>query len=511
MTDLLLHYDPNRLYQKHYKTLIRIGEGGFGSVHRCEHLLTGDRRAVKIISKANINQDMHFVLVEIEALLLLDHPNIVKFYEFFEQDECILLITELCACGDFGLLHRSRCPLEEIRPLFRDMMLGIAYCHDQNVVHRDLKLENCLLCEGQTRKIAKVIDFGLSAIRMDAHSPPQGEDTPKSPKEDNEDWLQEALGTKYFAAPEVIDKNKKYGTKCDLWSAGVMLYILCTNEHPFAEQASRLPTKALFKAVCTSPMRVQPLLKARVPEDACGLMRSLITRDTARRVDAIGALSMPWLRPKDSHELDFTNCLPRKKATRIAERLNSWSETTYFEKVLLMLVGHQAKLKEVDDMRVAFMSLDKNGDGSLSKEELRCGLQTRGYALSDFEDMFSWLDSNENAKLDYSEWLSATLEPQVIAAENSIRELFDYFDADSSGSITCQELTRVVSSEEAKHVLELNDVSKDGVIDYKEFKELLESLARVRGKGSGPLRPTPLPSPAGPVVPDGPQGPVGPS
>eukprot|EP00421_Protoceratium_reticulatum_P047161 CAMPEP_0168452130 /NCGR_PEP_ID=MMETSP0228-20121227/48989_1 /TAXON_ID=133427 /ORGANISM="Protoceratium reticulatum, Strain CCCM 535 (=CCMP 1889)" /LENGTH=529 /DNA_ID=CAMNT_0008466761 /DNA_START=1 /DNA_END=1588 /DNA_ORIENTATION=- len=480
MSRLLLNYDPARAFDKHYSRGSKIGAGGFGIVYRCRRHLTRVERAVKTIAKTKVKEDMHFVLTEIEAMLRLDHPNIVKFFEFFEQPGEILVVTELCTGGDFAALHGGRTALETLRPLFRDVLLGVAYCHDLQIVHRDLKFENCLLCLGPSRTMAKVIDFGLSAIRREADPVERRRSIPGA---SGDAWLKEALGTKYFAAPEVIDQDSRYGVKCDLWSVGVMLYILCANEHPFAKNAAKLDTKALFKLVVSGSYREEPLRKAKVEDAAQALMRGLMVREPARRLSAVEALQMAWLRPSSSRELDIKKAVSKGNSDAMYRRLSSWTETSHFDKAVLMLVAHQAKVQEVEQMRAAFLALDKNGDGSLSKEELATGLKSVGHTLpkSRFEDVFRWLDSNENERVDYCEWLCATMEPHLIDTDNSIQELFEFFDSDASGFVSVEELTRVISKEEAQLVVEENDTSKDGLIDLREFKAFMLRLARLRG------------------------------
>lgn len=479
MSTLLLNRDPSRQFSKHYKKGPRIGTGGFGTVYKCRHLLTGDERAVKIVAKSKINDDLQYVFTEVEVLLRLDHPHLAKLHEFFEQQGDILLVVELCSCGDFGTLHKSglQAGLEAVRPLFRDVVHALGYIHGQGVVHRDLKFENCLLCQGRARKIAKVIDFGLSAIKRFSGTP-----------KENEVWLNEPLGTKYFAAPEVIDPSQKYGVKCDLWSVGVMLYILFTNQHPFAEDASEIDTRTLFKRILTGPYRTDPLLKVNAPSSACELMAKLMTKEQNLRIDAKGALEMEWLRPSSSNEMDISKALSRVSSEKLGRRLDSFSQTSHFDKVLLMLVAHQAQLKEVEEMRMAFLAMDKNGDGTVSRQELELGLRALGQVVNPetFGEVFAWLDSNGNSTLDYSEWLCATMEPRQIATEESMKDLFDFFDTDATGSISRQELTAVLKDEdEARNVIDKYDASKDGFIDYEEFKRVMQELAQMRSIDGG--------------------------
>uniref|UniRef100_A0A7S1W1K1 non-specific serine/threonine protein kinase n=1 Tax=Alexandrium catenella TaxID=2925 RepID=A0A7S1W1K1_ALECA len=480
-SSLLLHYNPDRSFVKHYQKGAKLGQGGFGAVFRCTHRASNDMRALKVIKKTDVQKDMEYVYTEIEAMLRLDHPNIVKMHDLFEERHDILVVVELCTGGDFGKLHRDQCPMETVRPLFRDIVLGMAYCHDLQIVHRDIKFENCLLADGRKRKIGKVIDFGLSAIKRKFEVDAEG-----SPKRSDEGWLSEALGTKYFAAPEVIDKGAKYGIKCDVWSLGVMLYIMFTTEHPYAKDATSLSTVELFARILTSPYREEPVRRGRVPVHAATLMKGMLDKDSVARISAVDALGNPWLKPLTFRELDMHTAISQESSRSLAGRLDSWSRTSHFEKVVLTLVAHQAKLKEVEDMRSAFVALDMDGNGSLSRQELERGLKNMGQAMSTahFDQMYKWLDSNENSKLDYTEWLCATMEPAIISAESSMRELFEFFDMDDNGYVSHKELEHVTSAEEAHEFLAQSDTSKDGRLDYEEFKVLMRSISKSRS-GSG--------------------------
>jgi len=475
ISSLNLKRDPSRAFTCHYKQGSKIGTGGFGSVWSCKHTITDDDRAVKIVKKTNVKEDMQFVVTEVEVLLTLDHPNIAKLYEYFEQENEVLMVSELCTQGDFGKLHRMKRPMETIRPLVRDVVCGLGYCHAKGVVHRDLKFENCLVTEGRTRQIAKVIDFGLSAIKSITRQ-----------DENDERWLQEPLGTKFFAAPEVVDPKQMYGAKCDIWSSGVMIFIFFTNEHPFAEDASKIDTRTLFKAIRTCRYRENLLQNRRVPASARELLAQMLTRDQTKRIDAESALQMEWLRPTNCKELEFSQVLTRKETSQMCQRLNTLQDYSRFDKVLLMLCGHQAKITEVEQLRAAFMALDKNGDGSISRDELKIGLDSvSGQKKGDIalaNDLFEWLDCNHNEKLEYSEWLCATLQSAQISSQNATRELFSYFDADGGGHISQQEFVHVLKSEhEARDVLRRHDTSKDGNIDYQEFQDIMRALAERRG------------------------------
>mmetsp|Transcript_120202 Transcript_120202/g.336524 ORF Transcript_120202/g.336524 Transcript_120202/m.336524 type:complete len:524 (-) Transcript_120202:175-1746(-) len=465
--ELLLHKDSTRSFTKHYKMIAQLGKGGFGAVYKAESLLMGEVRAVKVMAKTRIAKEIASIATEIEVLIRLRHPNIISFYEFFEETQAICLVTELCEGGDFSKI--SKFPSQQIRTLYRDVFNGVAYLHENGVAHRDLKFENCLLVEAPHRKVGKVIDFGLAAIRREF---------------DDEEWLDDKLGTKYFIAPEVIQK-RTYGTKCDPWALGVMVFITLTGEHPFADKAFALPTKKLFDDILRHPLRAALLDKKQVEADARVLICGCLERIPEQRLDCHSSLEHRWLRPSSlAAELSPSNrgTVRTQQVATADARILSMTETSRFQKLLLLLSAHHAKASEVDDMRVAFMAQDTNGDGVLSLEEVKNGMRQSGVKLSDqeIEAKFRDLDSDSNGRIFYIEWLSATLDQSAIVSEGHMKEMFEFFDRDGSGLISRSELLSFLQGDEVDNLLQEGDTGKDGNIDFKEFKAICLALARQR-------------------------------
>ena len=152
---------------------------------------------------------------EIDILKNLDHPNILRLYETFEDSNSIYLVTELCEGGELfdEIMARNRFEEKDAAPIMKQLLSAINYCHKKNVCHRDLKPENVLL-DSKDKQTIKVIDFGTSQVFA------------------NEEKMELVLGTAYYIAPEIL--TGKYDEKCDMWSIGVILYILLSGEPPFA-------------------------------------------------------------------------------------------------------------------------------------------------------------------------------------------------------------------------------------------------------------------------------------
>lgn len=199
-----------------YKIGKVLGEGAFGEVRLCTHRVTKEKRAVKVLPRATMNKEAELTLLnEINTLKGLDHPNIVKIFEYFKDEKRFYIVTEHITGGELfdEIISRGKFDERNAAILMKQLLSCIAYCHSHNIMHRDLKPENVLLENNKDFDTIKVIDFG-TALACEAGKK-----------------YSETIGTPYYIAPEVLNSN--YGKECDLWSLGVMAYILMSGIPPF--------------------------------------------------------------------------------------------------------------------------------------------------------------------------------------------------------------------------------------------------------------------------------------
>merc|ERR1719313_1083630 len=193
-----------------------LGRGTYGSVSKGKNKVTGIVRAVKAINKKSLPDPARFAQ-EIEVMRALDHPNIVKLYETYEDARNVYLVMELCTGGElFDRIIEANYFSERVAAfLIRQVLSAVFYMHTQSIAHRDLKPENFLLGNEKSVEEAplKIIDFGLSK-RFEAGSP-----------------MTTKACTPYYVAPEVLDGS--YNEKCDVWSLGAIMYILLCGAPPF--------------------------------------------------------------------------------------------------------------------------------------------------------------------------------------------------------------------------------------------------------------------------------------
>lgn len=275
-----------------------IGNGMNGSVRECIHRDTGQRYAVKSIRKNNNNPSSIFkpgiLLREIKLLQRLHHPSIIKPREVYEDAEYLHIITDLCTGGELfdKIIETGTRGFAEVEAsrIVHQILTAVSYMHSRGVVHRDLKPEN-ILFENNNNGIhspIKIVDFGL-ARRYGESSRSRGEEE----GEPYSYYMTTIVGTPYYIAPEVL--QKKYDKSCDLWSVGVISYILLCGYPPFNGATSR--------EVHDSVKRGRYYFPA---EDWCGtsivardFIRRLLQKDANKRMTAEQALDHPWLARHD--------------------------------------------------------------------------------------------------------------------------------------------------------------------------------------------------------------------
>ncbi|XP_057992052.1 CBL-interacting protein kinase 23-like [Hevea brasiliensis] len=216
-----------------------LGEGTFGKVKFARNTETGENVAIKILDKEKIlkHKMISQIKHEISTMKLIRHPNVIRMYEVMASKTKIYIVLEFIIGGELfeKIASRGRLKEDEARKYFQQLINAVDYCHSRGVHHRDLKPENLLL---DARGVLKVSDFGLSAL-------------PQQIREDG--LLHTTCGTPNYVAPEVINNKGYDGAKADLWSCGVILFVLMAGYLPFEESNLMALYKKIFKADFTCP------------------------------------------------------------------------------------------------------------------------------------------------------------------------------------------------------------------------------------------------------------------
>lgn len=256
----------------------QLGWGQFGIIRECMDKLTGKVLACKSIAKDRLvtREDVHSIKLEIEIMTRLSgHPNVVDLKAVYEEEDYVHLLMELCAGGElFNLLEKhGRFSEPEARVLFRHLMQVVMYCHDKGVVHRDLKPENILLATNSSSSSPiKLADFGLATYIKPGQS------------------LHGTVGSPFYIAPEVLSGG--YDQAADVWSAGVILYILLSGIPPFwGKTKSRI-----FEAVRAAELRFPSNPWDFISYSAKELIKGMLCVDASKRLTAQQVVDHLWVR-----------------------------------------------------------------------------------------------------------------------------------------------------------------------------------------------------------------------
>ena len=451
-----------------------IGKGGFGRVYSVKHKISGQLRAMKIIKcKSNSESHLSSIKKEIEVLKSLDHPNIIKVFEFFTSEKYIFIINELCTGGElFDKIVENKYFTESVAcNIMKQILSAIICCHDKGIIHRDLKPENILI-ESKNEKDKKffhikVIDFGTSEIFT-------------------KNKLTEQIGTSFYIAPEVL-KNS-YNEKCDLWSCGVILYILLCGSPPFNGKTE----KEIFRKILDCDYTFRHKIWNKVSNEAKNLVGKLLEKNPEKRLSAKEALNDDWFKKFEKVIID-KSCLNNINYNMFIKNITEfYAEQKLQQATLAFLVHNFAPPEELIILKEIFYSFDKNNDGKLSKEEFLLGLDIGRYEnmpnyKKSIEGLYKNIDADNNGYIEFEEFVRASINKELIITENNLRIAFNVFDRDKSGGICPNELKYILGDYNLhardnlwNKMIEQIDLNKDGQISYEEFKKMMMEV--VKGK-----------------------------
>ena len=449
---------------KKYEILSKLGSGSFGNVYLARNKFTDEKVALKQIKKssANLLSDGE-IKDEIEILKKLDHPDIVRIIESFNTRNSYILITEYCEEGELFDQVKNQLSETQIAVIFRQLLSGLAYLHSNNIVHRDLKLENILIHEIEKSKTTgedlfniKIIDFGTARI-FDKNNKPQS-----------------IVGSSYYIAPEVL--RQKYNKECDLWSVGVILYMFIVGHAPFDGCDDEEITSNIQRGVYRKKDR--RWLKAS--KEVKDLIEKLLTYRPSQRLTALQALNHPWFKITDSNIL-YDN-VPKSDVINCIKNILTYNINYKMEELFLAYIIHNIpREKEAKSAIKLFKLVNENGDGKLQKDELRQTLLkfvTEDFLEQyDFDGIFSIMDGDNKGYINYEEFLRAALERKKILTDEILSYAFNYFDPEGCGYIKKKKIKSIfgnkINNNTFQSIFDEIDLDRDGKITFDDFKSML--------------------------------------
>ena len=436
-----------------YDIIKEIGSGGFSRCLLVKNKITNQSFACKELQKKSVS-DYEGLMREVNLMIQLDHPNIIKLYEYYEDEKKIYLIMELCTGGELfdTIIQNTENGIQftekEAANIFKQMMSAINYCHKNGIVHRDLKPENLLLLNKNKDSPIKVIDFGMSK------------------RFDNEKYMIEKVGTAYYISPEVL--KGKYDEKCDIWSAGVILYIIICGYPCFNGEDD----DEIFAAIQRGKIQFPSPEWDDISEDAKNLVKKMCC-PPEKRLTAEQVLNETWV--KDNAPKCSKSLLPLKK-----DGFKNYANSNKLRKAVLTYIASRLSEEEIKKIKEAFQSIDIDHNGKLSLEEMKKVFEKSDLNFEFNEEIFKQIDTDNSGTIEYTEFISACIEKNVYLNEQKLKDAFSLFDSDKSGKISRDEIEKVlklgVNSKEIDSIMAKHDVNKDGEIDFKEFMTMMEEI-----------------------------------
>ena len=466
--------DPNKLYIK--KKI--LGRGSFGIVYLVKQRYLSRYFAMKVIKKSptKAKEEEENLMNEVDILRKLDHPNIVKITDFYSLKTEYNIITEYCQEGELFDEIKANSPFNEALAAWylKQILSAVSYCHNMNIIHRDLKPENILIVKRQKNGFhpIKIIDFGTAKVFQ---------------KEKAEHVL---IGSAYYIAPEVLSRN--YTELCDLWSCGVIMYILLTGRPPFNGSSE----EEIMKKIKDGVYDLKKYPWGVISEEAKDLLKGLLQVNTKKRLTAKAALEHKWFKIEKTQSTVTAYNVKHRQLNKLIDNLMKYRSDNILRcAVIALLVHNSIQLNQAHDAVKLFNQIDKNGDGKISQDELFNGLQPYKKDISDeqlrkqVDIIFNNIDSDHNGYLEYEEFVRAAIDKDHFLSVNFLQFAFNYFDKDHDGEITLEEVKNkfflsdknrnsVKAQEQLQKSFNEIDINGDGKLSFEEFGKMMENIIK---------------------------------
>eukprot|EP00878_Enallax_costatus_P017856 GHUV01018763.1.p1 GENE.GHUV01018763.1~~GHUV01018763.1.p1 ORF type:complete len:465 (+),score=162.98 GHUV01018763.1:210-1604(+) len=424
----------------------QIGKGAFGVVRLARKKAMGEPVAVKSISKAKLvcKEDVKDVQAEVAIMnLVAGHNNVVTLESTHEDKDYVHIVMELCQGGELfdHIVEAQHFSERKAAVIFRKMVEVVNHCHELGVMHRDLKPENFLLTSKTADGELKLTDFGLGVFFKHGER------------------FRDLVGSPYYVAPEVLRKN--YSHEADMWSLGVILYILLSGLPPFWGDTE----DQIFKMVLKGAIDFKSDPWPRISDAAKDCVKRLLEMDASKRATAEQILKHDWL-VKEGIALDI------EMDSVVLRRMKQFAQMNKLKKMALMVVGQNLSPDELSGLRELFKSIDADSSGTITVEEMRRALQHWGHKISDAElqSLMAIADVDGDGLIDYNEFVAATMHLSKLEKEELLQKAFKQLDVDGSGTISIEELSDALRQfgiyDDAKDLLAQADTNGDGQIDY---------------------------------------------
>lgn len=449
---------PDEFYDS-YKYIEEIGSGACGYVYKALHYPTNSIRAIKKI-ELNPNQDFK----EIEILKQAKHPNIVTPIEYTKDNTHLYIVTEFCEGGSLfdKILKQGRFSEAQCRTLVKQILSGLAYCHEKKIVHRDIKPENLLFESPKEDSQIKIIDFGVSTNF-------------------NSDYLYQKCGSAYYVAPEILKGG--YNEKCDIWSLGVVFYIMMTGQ-PLVDGRNQME---ILRKIAELQQIDTGYLNGIISSQGKNVIEQMLTVDFRDRPSAKLLLDHPWFSQSETKMSDPDHSIALSKALK---GLRNFVSHNYLQNLIYFYttscIMHR---EERSRLSMIFAELDKDHDGRLKFDELVQAFVKSGRTFErSYQLVYQVLDQlqlPESEGIEYSHFLVICCNKQDVMNESALTNAFKIWDAEGKGFIDTQAIKEVLKKGYFAEDPEIAKVGEafmqqlhldGGSISFEDFKRLMNKF-----------------------------------
>ncbi|KAG1697090.1 hypothetical protein DVH05_017476 [Phytophthora capsici] len=431
-----------------YRSLGELGRGAFGVVEKVEHLKTHKHYAMKTV-RFQSGSKRHEFEKEIDLLRVLHHPNIVQMLETFQDEHHFYIIMELSPGGtllDRVKARNKKFPEDEVKDIIRNLASVVQYLHSRSICHRDLKLENILVETLDSGGHIKLCDFGASTLFKIGAS------------------MRKVLGSVVYMAPEVLEGN--YKETCDMWSLGVIMYMLLSNKAPFYGDTE----DDLVESIFAGEVSYSGKDWETISPEAKALLKKLLHVKPTNRFTAAQVLQHPWIKSTE-------RAIAPEVYDEFVPRIKSFCNYTPLKRAALVAMAFCMSSQEVAVHAAVYNELNVAHNGQLSLQELHMASPLMRFQL-DIEKIFAALDQQNENGINLLEFVAATISPADAAGEELLLSTFHVLDRSHRGAITKEDLKSLLGQyftvAECQEMIKRADADKDGKLNFDDFCKMMK-------------------------------------